>query len=119
MDLEVGWDGLADKWTEVIEKVHDDDFLAFIEGYSNETRMVGDGWYGSSGGSGSDPVDEIAIVSDREIARIRLVLELVLVAHLIVFRDLTAAIASIRNAARWWSYRMVDLRAVVNVAVKW
>ena len=61
----------------------------------------------------------MATVWDEEIVSIRLALDLVAIAPVLVLSDSQVAIASVRNAAACGSARIPDLRAVFDMVEEW
>ena len=93
--------------------------VAFTDGSRDDAGRVAGGWCDSRGGEGCELVGTVATVWDGEIAGIRLALESLPVAPLLVLSDSRAALAAVRNAASSGEARTADLRRVVNLVGEW
>ena len=119
VDLRLGGDASVGDWEAAIERARDGVALLFRDGSRDESGRVGGGWWGSRGGCGSVALGTVATVWDGEIPGMRLALESIAVASVLVLSDSQSVIASIRNAAARGSARSADLRAVVDMVGEW
>ena len=97
-------------------KVSDRCTVAFTDGSKDDEGKVAGGWCGSHGWEGCELVGSVATGWDGEVAGIRLALESLTVAPLLVLFDSQAAIAAVNNAAECGHASTADLREVVNMA---
>ena len=93
--------------------------VAFTDGSRDKTGRVARRWCGSRGGEGCVLVGSVATVWDGEIAGMRLALESLSVAPLLVLSDSEAALAAVRNAASAGRARTTDLKRVVDLVGEW
>ena len=93
--------------------------MAYSDGSRDELGRVASGWCGPRGAEGCVLVGTVATVWDGEIAGMRLVLESLLVAPVLLLSHSRAAIAAVCNAAacRWAG--TTDLRAVLDTIRDW
>ena len=119
VDLVVGTGGEARDWGGVISRVAGGCVVAFFDGSRDESGQVARGWCDTRGGEGYELVGSVATVWDGEIAGMRLVLEALPVAPLLVLSDSKATLAAVKNAASMGKARTADLWAVVDMVGTW
>ena len=119
IDVGVSSGGTKEEWEEAILKVRDRCTVACTDGSRDDDKRVAGGWCGYCGGEGYELVGSVATVSDGKVAGMRLGVESLSVAPLLVLSDSQAAIAAVRNAAECGHVRTADLRGVVNLAGEW
>ena len=106
----VGSGGTKEEWEEAILKVSGGCTVAFTDGSRNDEGKVAAGWHGSRGGEGYELVGSVVTVWDGEVAGMRVVLESLTVAPLLVLFDVRAAIVAVKNVAECGRVRTADLR---------
>ena len=119
LEVGVGSRGTKEECEEVIFKVSDGCTVAFTDGSRDDEGRVAGGWCSSHGGEGCELVESVSTVWDGEVAGMRLTLESLKLAPLLVLSDSRAAIAAVKNAAECGHARTADLREVVNLAGEW
>ena len=102
-----------------IECVRNGCVVAFTDGSRDDAGRVAGGWCDSRGGEGCELVGTVVTVWDGEIAGMRLALESLPVAPLLILSDLKAALAAVRNAASTGEARTADLMRVVDLVGEW
>ena len=93
--------------------------VAFTDGSKDDEGKVAGGWCGSRGGECCERVGSVATVWDGEAAGMKLALESLTAAPLLILSDSQAAIAAVRNAAECGHAGTADLRGVVNMVDEW
>ena len=118
-DLGVGSGGLRVDWKEAISRVREACLVAYSDGSRDESGRVAGGWCGPRGAVGCVLVGTVATVWGGEIAGMRLALESLPVAPVLLLSDSQAAISAVCNAAAVGCARTVDLRAVMDAFGEW
>ena len=119
VNLGVGGGATLRDWEVAIENARNSSVVAFTDGSRDEAGRVAGGWCDSRGGEGCELVGTVATVWDGEIAGMRLALESLPVAPLLVLSDSEAALAAVRNAASTGVARTADLRRGVDLVGEW
>ena len=119
MDLGVGDGATSRDWKVAIECVRSGCVVAFTDGSTDDAGRVAGGWCDSRGGEGCELPGMVATVWDGEIAGMRLALESLPVAPLLVLSDSRAALAAVRNTVSIGVARTAELRRVVDLVGEW
>ena len=115
VDLGVGVGDSSRDWEEAIERVGAGCTVAFTDRSRDDAGRVAGGWCDTRGGEGCELVGSVATVWDGEIAGMRLALESLPVAPLLVLSDSRAAMAAVQNAALAGKARTGDLRRLIDM----
>ena len=119
VELGVGAEGSSQDWEEAIARVSGGCTVTFTDGSRDEAERVAGGWCDSRGVGGCELVGLVATVWDGEVAGLRLALESLPVAPLLVLTDSKAALAAVQNAASAGMARTADLRLMVDQVGQW
>ena len=118
-DLGVRSDSPRVDWEEVIFKVGEGCLVAYSDGSRDELGRVAGGWCGPRGAEGCVLVGMVATVWDGDIEGMRLALESLPVAPVLLLSDFQAAILAVCNVTvGGWAWT-ADLKAVVDAIGEW
>ena len=117
--LYVGPDGLRVDCKGAISMVGEGCLVAYFDGSRDRLGQVAGSWCGPRGTESFVLVGTVATVWDGEVAGMRLALEFLPVAPVLLLSDSQAAVSAVCNAAAGGWVRTADLKALVDAIGEW